>query len=64
MYETKNPSTLPSMSSILIYFQSQIQSEASDSQLAARKIADPSFSCQDHLAFIGKWSTLSQKRQT
>jgi hypothetical protein len=35
-YETKNPSTLPSMSSILIYFQSLIQSEASNSQLATR----------------------------
>jgi streptomycin 6-kinase len=34
IYETKNPSTLPSVSSILIYFQSLIQSEASDSQLA------------------------------
>ena len=34
IYETKNPSTLPSMSSILIYFQSLIQSEASDTQLA------------------------------
>jgi hypothetical protein len=32
----KNPSTSPSMLSILIYFQSLIQSEASDSQLAAR----------------------------
>ena len=34
IYETKNPS--PSMLSILIYFQSLIQSEASDSQLATR----------------------------
>jgi hypothetical protein len=36
IYETKNPSTLPSMSSILIYFQSLIQNEASNSQLAVR----------------------------
>jgi hypothetical protein len=36
IYETKNPSTLPSMSSTLIYFQSLIQSEASDSLLATR----------------------------
>jgi hypothetical protein len=46
IYETKN---------ILIYIQSLIQSEASDSQLATRKIADPPTSKLSDFTYCIDW---------